>query len=1269
MLVQVNGNLEKFTDNLTTGYEVVDGYNLQLQSMTNQLKLAKNNLDSMGASMYNSLKGGFLPFIQGFNTLSKSISNISDVFSSFATGFITFFSLSVAGSAIKNLWSFGVGFLKLHPAIKYTTLALSGLVTVFSLFNTLSNKTDKNMNSFAESMKKISDRDTKIKTLKDETSLLTKELEKFYRIGVNNNNDKITSFWENYSKTVGAVKGDIIDINEELKDFNAKQVLNSIESFRLKEAEYRGRIETLSSAKTEQLQQPVYSAQGLYTGYTTQAVYNMREFWNRYKESLRGKEGNQQKYEDFYNSFMNNINNQKGLDVATVSEYAKSYEKMNDFIVKFNKYDFAKDNNLNQLYTIINNIQKYELSMEENRNARLKTENQFNENLKEYAESGKKTGLNLESSNLTSKLLGIKDTTLFLSEFKKSFGIDLIKKSGADISNLSDKTNSAYLKAFQSSDMASAINNWDILTDKIKEYEDTVGLIGEPRAKQSGLIDTINYLKGLRGKVFDTFKFNLGEAVSEAIEKGSEKGLQQIDFKTIQSNMTELQNEFTLLGLSGIEALVKQSEILKSNLVSNQAEIKAQLRNLGVDMSSSMSDTEGYYSYVKQYYENKYKDKASIPENEVRAYNNAVDILTLINKEKELGAKFDIESYKNTKAQADLQKKYLDDIIKEAEVRSSIKKSTQETLSQIKEMKVMDFTGTILEPLTKLGSFGRQNTAFDKKYNPLISKRELYEARGMRGSTEYLQNEQDIANLEKEKLEIQKEQVQYGRQLADTLYDAFKSGDMGAVGKSILGGLGNLGGAVGSSMGGVIGGFAGQLAGNVLGGALDSLFFAPEETRKKNEEYANKLLEDIKALMQDNNAILNSAYGNVSSIGSSRALQQGLQSGSLSATTGKYSYRDGGFLGLFTHEDTASYELGLKKINSYKELVDYQKEVSTRIAELNAKSSLTYNERAEKQAFEQRLAQVNDLVAKSKEYAEYSKDAYAGFEVTIDKDTNKVSENWDKTYAQIVSDLKSFKSVGSMVGTLLFTGIRDAIVGENSAISMTLDSLSSAFKSFFRDDSKDFGGITSLMKELTQEQQDYNSQLNDMMSAWSSAGESISDIIGMTSELTQNIYSSILSAFDSTDFSSRFNTISDGIGKSLLDKVKKSMLDKSLSSTFLSLNQTVTDMMSRDTSISDIISLRTQIEQASVKMNAESAKVKAMTSLLNMGDTEYTSSANNITYSTGSTTSNVYNFNNAITISQGTVITTDKEDRVKLAQAYGDEFLNYIEKKVGKINK
>jgi len=548
-------------------------------------------------------------------------------------------------------------------------------------------------------------------------------------------------------------------------------------------------------------------------------------------------------------------------------------------------------------------------------------------------------------------------------------------------------------------------------------------------------------------------------------------------------------------------------------------------------------------------------------------------------------------------------------------------------------------------------------------------------------------------NTELEKTKLAKEQLEYARSMADTLYNAFKSGN---IAESIFGQLGNIGGAIGGGKlgeslfggignalgisGGAIGGFVGQLGGSIIGGFLQSAFFGADEAHRKNEEYANYLLEQIKDLQKANNEVLNHAFGQVSTVGITTALNQAVSKYTLAEVEGKHTVHKSGFFGIGSRDKNYTKKLEEERITSYNDLLKKREEYIDKLGKLGVhhlggnkyEFYYTNQEKADKQAYEQRLKQIDDLIEKMKEYKKYAKDAYAGFEVTFDDVTNKVTENWDKTYSQILTDIKNFKSIGSIIGSLMFTGIKDYLIGENSVYNDLLMNISSEFKTFFTNDMA-YGiptTVIGLVEDLKVEQIDYNNKLNTMLYSWSKAGGLISDIISSMSELTQSIYTGMISALDSSEFSDRFNSLSDTLSKGFMDKFKKQLLDKSMANTFFEFNQMVTNIMNKDTvSLSDAISLRTEMEKVSARMQTESSKTQAIVDLLNMKDVEYTSSSQAIQYSSGSTNTNVYNLNSNITVDIGNMVTMDKGDKQYFANEIGVEVLNVIEAKIGKINK
>ena len=120
-LLEMNGDLNKFNESMTTGYKVIDGYNLQMQSMSNQIELAKNNFMVLNATAFDSIKGGFLPLIKLFNETSgslKEMNTILPVLSSSLAGLFTYFTILSTSAVISNIKNFITVFVSANPYIR-----------------------------------------------------------------------------------------------------------------------------------------------------------------------------------------------------------------------------------------------------------------------------------------------------------------------------------------------------------------------------------------------------------------------------------------------------------------------------------------------------------------------------------------------------------------------------------------------------------------------------------------------------------------------------------------------------------------------------------------------------------------------------------------------------------------------------------------------------------------------------------------------------------------------------------------------------------------------------------------------------------------------------------------------------------------------------------------------------------------------------------------------------------------------------------------------
>ena len=158
-----------------------------------------------------------------------------------------------------------------------------------------------------------------------------------------------------------------------------------------------------------------------------------------------------------------------------------------------------------------------------------------------------------------------------------------------------------------------------------------------------------------------------------------------------------------------------------------------------------------------------------------------------------------------------------------------------------------------------------------------------------------------------------------------------------------------------------MGGFVGQLGGSIIGGALQDTFFGSDEAHRKNEEYANYLLEQIRDLQKANNTTLNTAFGQVSTVGTNTALTQVMSKAPLAEVEGKHTIHKSGVFGIGAHDKTYTKKLEEERITSYNDLLAKQTEYQQKIDSLGhigfnfntGRYEKTYSsqEKADKQAF------------------------------------------------------------------------------------------------------------------------------------------------------------------------------------------------------------------------------------------------------------------------------------------------------------------------------
>lgn len=1367
-LLEMNGDLNKFNESMTTGYKVIDGYNLQMQSMSNQIELAKNNFMALNATAFDSIKGGFLPLIKLFNETSGSLremNSILPVLSSALAGLFTYFTVLSTSAVINNIKTFMSVFARANPYIKGIAIAIGLFVAASSLINKIQAPKLEKIADINKKFENINKNKQEIEGLTNEIKMLNKEYADLAKVSTSNALDRQRDVWDRYSKAVGLSAENISNILKDLRAISEIDPTKSIDEMGLLEQK-KSRLESAKQQAVEMLNKNKNSPIEVKS-------YSMLDENYPYYDQMYLTPSEIDYLKKNFNTQTNKLNT-RNLDIL-MPELLKKLTKASGvgnvgteyFGQKRLKYAIESGLTSPEYKNYVINqeaISKYDLAITKTNKEILELSSKT---LIKQREALQNLGNEAKDILVDYGVDDIKNSKTF-TEWSKNF----TKYSGEEVPSILTnkiKPNETNIEFLKSQEALGYIDNIINANHAIKETKNTIKFDEDKLKDKNIKEEEKNAIKGNIAEAKNTiieWEKVIGRAklalvdLSKGVSKGIKDSLVNVNFKEIKSNVEQLTSEIKYMGLTGVEAIDAQLTQLTTSTDLAKKNLQDTLDKLKYD------GVEDYQAVITAYETNpKYQGKEGeklVPKDEQLAYERAIKIKQTMIDINENDLSYKIKSFKlngdkislETKSKRNLEDevmaqwkmgKYLTQSIelkdiaiekqrieedlktnsiskeehdlsiqklktKEMEVHNKYKQQELETQERIREsiekvqemkkeiqdLKSIDWTGTVFEPLTKIKGF---KSSLDSINNKNTEQQTNLKHTYLTTNMTYLEFEQKQKEIniatELEKTKLAKEQLEYARSMADTLYNAFKSGN---IAEGIFGQLGNIGGIIGGGKlgeslfggigkalgisGGAVGGFVGQLGGSIVGGFLQDTFFGSDEAHRKNEEYANYLLEQIKELQKANNAILNSAFGQVSTVGTTTALNQVMSKATLAEVEGRHTVHKSGILGIGAKDKTYTKKLEEERITSYNDLLAKQADYQNKLNSLGktyydkyGNASFKYysnQEKADKQAYEQRLKQINDLIAKTEEYKKYAKDAYAGFEVTFDDVTNKVTENWDKTYSQILTDIKNFKSIGSNIGSLMFTGIKDYLIGENSVYNTLLISISSEFKSFFATDMKN--GISTVLiddiNSLKIEQINYNNKLNEMVKIWQEAGQSISDIISSTSELTQSVYNGIISAFDSSEFSARFNSISETVSKGFMDKFKKQLLDKSMANTFFEFNQIATDIMNKDTvSLSDAISLRTEMEKVSASMQNESSKTQAIVDLLNMKDVEYTSSSQAIQYSSGSTNTNVYNLNSNITVDVGNMVTMDKGDKQYFANEIGVEVLNVIEAKIGKINK
>lgn len=670
-LVEMNGDLDSFNKKMTTGYKVIDGYNLQMESMSNQIELAKNNFKAFNGVIFEGVKGGLLPFIKTFNTLSESSMGLNKtipILSSSFASIMTYFGILAGSSAIKNIANFALTLGSMHPVIRGVSIALAGLVGVFSFFDKLKMDKLEKISLISEEMSKRNKISENIQGLDLQIKNLNIQVANMFNEYNQSALDKQNEAWQRYAQAVGAS-------NDSMKELlvSLKEISNYDPTKGIKESDIiNKKITTLKSGRESSMDLQNSFSKNIPTGFWNNIVSPLsvaetelvKSFYDENLKVLKSTHVLEEKYPEVFKKLIEKSKGQIGgvtgkgfgevlgtiLSENLASSEYLNYEKAKTTVITYDEKIKQKKLELNQAITQ-EDLKQIEIAKE--------------------AQSLAKDDLmklDIKKLKLINNFNEYKD---FLS---KTTGIELKDYISKDILDKISKSEKFDVNDLKSASIQSGIISIKSYKEAIKSEEDTISkLKSEMSAKDiTGKLmlsdDEINRKKklieewgktiGLQKSAIKGLLTDISLELTNGLDKVEEK-LVDIDFKTIKSNIEELTNELASMGINGLDLVsFKMSNLIK-NYNSNFLEIQTQMDKLGIDSSKK-------YDYQKTMSDIEAKGSIGRSEEDKKKYEDAYNALVLINQQEELGLKYSIDKVK-------LQKDYDSELLNEVNLKASMK--------------------------------------------------------------------------------------------------------------------------------------------------------------------------------------------------------------------------------------------------------------------------------------------------------------------------------------------------------------------------------------------------------------------------------------------------------------------------------------------------------------------------------------------------------------------------------------------------------------------
>ena len=169
---------------------------------------------------------------------------------------------------------------------------------------------------------------------------------------------------------------------------------------------------------------------------------------------------------------------------------------------------------------------------------------------------------------------------------------------------------------------------------------------------------------------------------------------------------------------------------------------------------------------------------------------------------------------------------------------------------------------------------------------------------------------------------------------------------------------------------------------------------------------------------------------------------------------------------------------------------------------------------------------------------------------------------------------------------------------------------------------------------------------NEFLTNWINGGNKMSDVMSMMTDDIQGLYNSTLEFLDADNYTDASTKLGEDMASGLMESYQKELMNEKYGQNFLELNRKRMQALSSG-SLGDIQALNNEIQKFAVQSEAERLKFGAMKDLFSAdSNIAYNQADSNITYETGSTKSNIYNYYNDVSI-EGMFI-ADKTSMKKL---------------------